>query len=170
MVMPSAKCGAGRRDEADDGPADNQHQRRRVRTKKMLDTLLEGVETAAAHAVQFCDGGYTTYVPLDDITGGKPGSCSPTTENRSSRSTATPRPRRHSYQESRAGEAHDLSVAPTVTGRPSCSAERHAASVSSSERRLWRAELYGSRSSAIAEMSSAMAPANPSGHHSPSSG
>jgi DMSO/TMAO reductase YedYZ molybdopterin-dependent catalytic subunit len=41
------------------------------RTKKMLDTLLEGVETAAAHAVQFCDGGYTTYVPLDDITGGK---------------------------------------------------------------------------------------------------
>ena len=38
----------------------------------------------------------------------------------------------------------------SVTGAPFASAERHAASVSSSDSRLWRAELYGSRSSAIA--------------------
>jgi DMSO/TMAO reductase YedYZ molybdopterin-dependent catalytic subunit len=36
-----------------------------------IDTLLEGVETAAEHAVAFCDGGYTTNVPLDDLTGGR---------------------------------------------------------------------------------------------------
>ena len=39
---------------------------------------------------------------------------------------------------------------PMTTGRPSSSAERQAASVSSSESRLWRAELYGSRCSATA--------------------
>jgi DMSO/TMAO reductase YedYZ molybdopterin-dependent catalytic subunit len=36
-----------------------------------LDTLLEGVETEAAHVVAFCDGGYTTNLPLEDVTGGK---------------------------------------------------------------------------------------------------
>jgi DMSO/TMAO reductase YedYZ molybdopterin-dependent catalytic subunit len=36
-----------------------------------LDTLLEGVETAAEYTTAFCDGGYTTNVPLADVTGGK---------------------------------------------------------------------------------------------------
>ncbi|HEX8101106.1 MAG TPA: sulfite oxidase-like oxidoreductase [Solirubrobacteraceae bacterium] len=37
-----------------------------------LDTLLDGVDTTgAAHSVQFADGGYTTNLPLADITGGK---------------------------------------------------------------------------------------------------
>jgi DMSO/TMAO reductase YedYZ molybdopterin-dependent catalytic subunit len=36
-----------------------------------LDTLLEGVDTAAEYVVQFADGGYTTNLPLGDITGGK---------------------------------------------------------------------------------------------------
>ena len=36
-----------------------------------VDTLLEGVETAAEFAVAFCDGGYTTNLPLDDLTGRK---------------------------------------------------------------------------------------------------
>src|ERR687896_521536 len=36
-----------------------------------VDTLLDGIETSAEHVVQFCDGGYTTNVPLEDVTGGK---------------------------------------------------------------------------------------------------
>jgi DMSO/TMAO reductase YedYZ molybdopterin-dependent catalytic subunit len=36
-----------------------------------LDTLLDGVETTAAYALAFCDGGYTTNLPLEDLTGGK---------------------------------------------------------------------------------------------------
>jgi DMSO/TMAO reductase YedYZ molybdopterin-dependent catalytic subunit len=36
-----------------------------------VDTLLDGVETEAEHLVAFCDGGYTTNVPIDDVTGGK---------------------------------------------------------------------------------------------------
>jgi DMSO/TMAO reductase YedYZ molybdopterin-dependent catalytic subunit len=36
-----------------------------------VDTLLEGVETAAEYTTAFCDGGYTTNVPLPDLTGGK---------------------------------------------------------------------------------------------------
>jgi len=36
-----------------------------------LDTLLDGVETAAAYVLAFCDGGYTTNLPLEDLTGGK---------------------------------------------------------------------------------------------------
>jgi DMSO/TMAO reductase YedYZ molybdopterin-dependent catalytic subunit len=36
-----------------------------------VDTLLDGLETAAEHVVQFCDGGYTTNLPLEDVTGGK---------------------------------------------------------------------------------------------------
>src|ERR1700749_653852 len=35
-----------------------------------LDTLLEGIETSAAHTVAFSDGGYTTNVPLEDLPGG----------------------------------------------------------------------------------------------------
>jgi DMSO/TMAO reductase YedYZ molybdopterin-dependent catalytic subunit len=36
-----------------------------------VDTLLDAVEHDAAYAVAFCDGGYTTNVPVEDITGGK---------------------------------------------------------------------------------------------------
>jgi DMSO/TMAO reductase YedYZ molybdopterin-dependent catalytic subunit len=36
-----------------------------------VDTLLEGVETNAEYATAFCDGGYTTNLPLEDLTGGK---------------------------------------------------------------------------------------------------
>ena len=36
-----------------------------------VDTLLEGFEHDAAHALALCDGGYTTNVPLEDLTGGR---------------------------------------------------------------------------------------------------
>jgi DMSO/TMAO reductase YedYZ molybdopterin-dependent catalytic subunit len=36
-----------------------------------IDTLLEEVDTSAEYAVAFCDGGYTTNVPLEDLTDGK---------------------------------------------------------------------------------------------------
>jgi DMSO/TMAO reductase YedYZ molybdopterin-dependent catalytic subunit len=36
-----------------------------------LETLLEGVETAAEHTTQISYGGYTTNVPLDDLRGGQ---------------------------------------------------------------------------------------------------
>jgi DMSO/TMAO reductase YedYZ molybdopterin-dependent catalytic subunit len=36
-----------------------------------VDTLLEGVETAAEYAMVFSDGGYTTNLPLDDLSGKK---------------------------------------------------------------------------------------------------
>jgi DMSO/TMAO reductase YedYZ molybdopterin-dependent catalytic subunit len=36
-----------------------------------IDTLLDGVETEAAHLSVFCDGGYTTNLPLEDATDGK---------------------------------------------------------------------------------------------------
>jgi DMSO/TMAO reductase YedYZ molybdopterin-dependent catalytic subunit len=36
-----------------------------------IDTLLEGVETSAAYVLAFCDGGYTTNLPLEDVRGGK---------------------------------------------------------------------------------------------------
>jgi len=36
-----------------------------------VDTLLEGVETGAEHVLVFCDGGYTTNLPLEDVTGGR---------------------------------------------------------------------------------------------------
>jgi DMSO/TMAO reductase YedYZ molybdopterin-dependent catalytic subunit len=36
-----------------------------------LDTLLDGVETTADFVLAFCDGGYTTNLPLADLTGGK---------------------------------------------------------------------------------------------------
>jgi len=36
-----------------------------------VDTLLEAVDSAADYVMAFCDGGYTTNLPLDDITGGK---------------------------------------------------------------------------------------------------
>jgi DMSO/TMAO reductase YedYZ molybdopterin-dependent catalytic subunit len=36
-----------------------------------IDTLLADVETSAEYAVAFCDGGYTTNLPLEDLTDGK---------------------------------------------------------------------------------------------------
>ncbi len=36
-----------------------------------IDTLLEGVETEAGYVSAWCDGGYTTNLPLEDVTGGK---------------------------------------------------------------------------------------------------
>ncbi len=36
-----------------------------------LDALLEGVETTASHVLVAADGGYTTNLPLDEVTGGK---------------------------------------------------------------------------------------------------
>jgi DMSO/TMAO reductase YedYZ molybdopterin-dependent catalytic subunit len=36
-----------------------------------VDTLLADVESSADYLVAFCDGGYTTNVPLDDVTDGK---------------------------------------------------------------------------------------------------
>jgi DMSO/TMAO reductase YedYZ molybdopterin-dependent catalytic subunit len=36
-----------------------------------VDTLLDGVETEAEYVTAFCDGDYTTNLPLEDVTGGK---------------------------------------------------------------------------------------------------
>ena len=36
-----------------------------------LDALLDGVDTAAEHVVAWCDGGYTTNLPLEDLMGGR---------------------------------------------------------------------------------------------------
>lgn len=36
-----------------------------------VDTLLEGIEPDGAFVTAFCDGGYTTNLPLADVTGGK---------------------------------------------------------------------------------------------------
>ena len=36
-----------------------------------IDTLLEGVDTEAEHVVAWCDGDYTTNLPLEDVTGGR---------------------------------------------------------------------------------------------------
>jgi DMSO/TMAO reductase YedYZ molybdopterin-dependent catalytic subunit len=36
-----------------------------------VDTLLEGINTSADYVMAFSDGGYTTNLPLADVTGGK---------------------------------------------------------------------------------------------------
>jgi DMSO/TMAO reductase YedYZ molybdopterin-dependent catalytic subunit len=36
-----------------------------------LDTLLEPVQTSVEYVLAFCDGGYTTNLPLEDVIGGK---------------------------------------------------------------------------------------------------
>jgi len=36
-----------------------------------VDTILEGVETSAEYVMAFSYGGYTTNLPLEDVTGGK---------------------------------------------------------------------------------------------------
>src|SRR6185437_77797 len=35
-----------------------------------LDTLLQGMEPSGRYVLAFCDGGYTTNLPLADVTGG----------------------------------------------------------------------------------------------------
>ncbi len=36
-----------------------------------IDSLLEGIDTSAEFVVAFCDGGYTTNLPLQDLTDGR---------------------------------------------------------------------------------------------------
>jgi DMSO/TMAO reductase YedYZ molybdopterin-dependent catalytic subunit len=36
-----------------------------------VDTLLEGLDADAGYVTAFCDGGYTTNLPLEDVTGGR---------------------------------------------------------------------------------------------------
>jgi DMSO/TMAO reductase YedYZ molybdopterin-dependent catalytic subunit len=36
-----------------------------------VDTLLDGIDTSAEYVVEYSDGGYTTNLPLADVTGGK---------------------------------------------------------------------------------------------------
>jgi DMSO/TMAO reductase YedYZ molybdopterin-dependent catalytic subunit len=36
-----------------------------------VDTLLEGIETSAEYVTAYSDGGYTTNLPIEDVTGGK---------------------------------------------------------------------------------------------------
>src|SRR3712207_3191141 len=36
-----------------------------------IDTLLDGVETTAGYVLAYCDGGYTTNLALEDVTGGR---------------------------------------------------------------------------------------------------
>ena len=36
-----------------------------------VDTLLAGIEVRGRYVIGFCDGGYTTNLPLHDLTGGK---------------------------------------------------------------------------------------------------
>ncbi len=42
-----------------------------VWTGVSVDTLLDLVEYDAEYVVAFCDGGYTTNLPIEDVTGGK---------------------------------------------------------------------------------------------------
>ena len=42
-----------------------------VWTGVSLDTLLDGVDTEAEYVSAFSDGGYTTNLPLEDLTGGR---------------------------------------------------------------------------------------------------
>ena len=36
-----------------------------------IDTLLEGIDHSASYLIAYCDGGYTTNLPLEDVTDGK---------------------------------------------------------------------------------------------------
>jgi DMSO/TMAO reductase YedYZ molybdopterin-dependent catalytic subunit len=36
-----------------------------------IDTLLEGIDHSASYLIAHCDGGYTTNLPLEDVTDGK---------------------------------------------------------------------------------------------------
>src|SRR5438034_4672578 len=42
-----------------------------VWTGVSVDTLLENIETSADYVLAWCDGGYTTNLRLEDVTGGK---------------------------------------------------------------------------------------------------
>ena len=62
-----------------------------VWTGVSVDTLLDGVETSAEFVVAFSDGGYTTNLPLEDVTGGKAWVAYATTASPSIPSTAARR-------------------------------------------------------------------------------
>jgi DMSO/TMAO reductase YedYZ molybdopterin-dependent catalytic subunit len=53
-----------------------------------LDVLMDGIETAAEYAMAHSYGGYTTNLPLEDLTDGKAWVATPSTASRSSPSTA----------------------------------------------------------------------------------
>src|SRR5918999_3750260 len=53
-----------------------------------IDTLLEGLETEAEYVSAWCDDGYRTNLPLEDLTGGGRGSPTSSGASRSSPSTA----------------------------------------------------------------------------------
>ena len=53
-----------------------------------VDTLLEGVETEAEYVSAWCDDGYRTNLPLEDVTGGRDGSRASSEASRWSPSTA----------------------------------------------------------------------------------
>ena len=36
-----------------------------------LDTLLDSIDHSASFVIAFCDGGYTTNLPIEDVTGGR---------------------------------------------------------------------------------------------------
>jgi DMSO/TMAO reductase YedYZ molybdopterin-dependent catalytic subunit len=42
-----------------------------VWTGVSIDTLLDGIELGGGYVTAFCDGGYTTNLPLEDVTGGR---------------------------------------------------------------------------------------------------
>src|SRR5262245_14066772 len=42
-----------------------------VWTGVWVDALLDGIEASAEYVLAHCDGGYTTNLPLEDVTGGK---------------------------------------------------------------------------------------------------
>ena len=56
-----------------------------------VDTLLEGIETSAQYVTAYSDGGYTTNLPLEDVTGGKAWVVFDYGGDRSRPSTAAPR-------------------------------------------------------------------------------
>ena len=61
-----------------------------VWTGVSLDVLLDGVETSAEYVMARSDGGYTTNLPLEDVTGARRGSPTSSTASRSSPSTVGP--------------------------------------------------------------------------------
>jgi DMSO/TMAO reductase YedYZ molybdopterin-dependent catalytic subunit len=62
-----------------------------VWTGVSVDVLLENVETSAEYVMAFSDGGYTTNLPLEDVTGGKAWIAYAFDEQPSSRSTGVRR-------------------------------------------------------------------------------
>ena len=62
---------AAKRRDQDRHPLRHQVVKGGHQVGRSVDTLLEGVEISAKYVVAFCDGGYTTNLPLEDVIGGK---------------------------------------------------------------------------------------------------